>query len=70
MHRSGFYVPPYRDVKEARMDPDETMLVSLVDYEGSHALLVWDYRIDRPFERRFELCNVAGIGVWICYEIQ
>ncbi|KAK6093989.1 hypothetical protein MT418_005813 [Batrachochytrium dendrobatidis] len=66
---SGYFVPPFRDVVYSRMDVDETMLVSNVEFQGKKSLIVWDFRVERVRERRFELCVVGGKDVWICFEV-
>ncbi|KAJ1334895.1 hypothetical protein BSLG_008049 [Batrachochytrium salamandrivorans] len=69
IQHSGYFVPPFRDVVNSRMDIDETMLASHVEFQGKQSLIVWDYRVERIHERRFELCVVAGRAVWICYDV-
>ncbi|KAL2917588.1 hypothetical protein HK105_202874 [Polyrhizophydium stewartii] len=67
--RDRLSIPDYRDIKFAEISSDGSCIFSSVMFEGSFALLVWDFRARRRCTRRFtKVCldDSAQIEIWVC----
>lgn len=69
MERFGFLQSEENaDVGCGIFDPDGSVIMAISEMDQSTRLLVWDFRISRPFDRYFERVMIGDLEIWLCFE--